>query len=204
MLEHLSGVLKNPKVYGHYNSGCAGRDNSWCVYSKKLLNGKAHSRPDYSDPGGCTPASREFEFEWEEEKEKKPRRVDMPVEKVTVNICDKIQRFTVDNYSRGADQLSPSQQAVVKQIKSKIWKRVRTCGKISMVVLAGHASTEGDAGRNKDLGLRRAQVVKSALEGAFRGARVFTTSEGEAKPLVSPDPTDADQRKNRRVEIFVQ
>jgi peptidoglycan hydrolase-like protein with peptidoglycan-binding domain len=61
LLEQLSGALKNPKVYGHYNSGCAGRDNSWCMYSKKLPKGKAHSRPDYSDPGGCTPASREID-----------------------------------------------------------------------------------------------------------------------------------------------
>jgi outer membrane protein OmpA-like peptidoglycan-associated protein len=174
------------------------------MYTKKLPKGKAHSRPDYTDPGGCTPASKEFEFEWEGEKEKKPRRIDMPAERVTVNICDKIQRFTVDDYSCGADQLSASQQALVKRIKSAIWKRVRTCGKISMVVLTGHASTEGDAGRNKDLGLRRAQVMKSLLEGAFRGARVITTSKGETKPLVSPDPTDAEQRKNRRVEIFVQ
>jgi outer membrane protein OmpA-like peptidoglycan-associated protein len=52
LLEHLSGALTNPRVYGHYNSGCAGRNNSWCLYSRTNPRG-ANSRPDYTDPGGC-------------------------------------------------------------------------------------------------------------------------------------------------------
>ncbi|MEQ1636572.1 MAG: OmpA family protein [Methylococcales bacterium] len=66
LLEHLAGALKNPKVYGHYNLGCAGRDNSWCVYSKKLPKGKANLRPDYNDPGGCIQPSKAFEWEFGE------------------------------------------------------------------------------------------------------------------------------------------
>jgi hypothetical protein len=53
LLEHLSAALKAPKVFGHYNAGCAGRNNSWCQYSKTLPKGKAGSAPVYADPGGC-------------------------------------------------------------------------------------------------------------------------------------------------------
>jgi hypothetical protein len=53
LLAHLSQTLTNPRVYGHYNSGCAGRNNSWCLYSTTTPNGRANSRPDYTDPGGC-------------------------------------------------------------------------------------------------------------------------------------------------------
>lgn len=203
LLEHLAGALSNPRVYGHYNRGCAGRDNSWCLYSKTIPKGRAHSRPDYTDPGGCTPASRELELEWEEENGKKPRQIDMPAEKVTVNICNKIQSFMVDNYGRGVHQLNTSQKAIIDQIKKAIRKRARTCRGLSTVEVRGHASTEGPAGRNKDLGRLRAEVVRDVLRSALTGATVFTTSKGEADPRVTPDPTDALQRKNRRVEIFV-
>ncbi|SFK58731.1 peptidoglycan-binding protein [Methylocapsa palsarum] len=65
LLEHLAGALKNPKVFGHYNSGCAGRNNSWCAYSKSAPKGKAHVGPDYIEPGGCTPPSKkELEFDF--------------------------------------------------------------------------------------------------------------------------------------------
>ena len=54
LLEHLSGTLKNPQVFGHYNAGCAGRNNSWCQYSKTRPKGRSNSVPVYKDPGGCT------------------------------------------------------------------------------------------------------------------------------------------------------
>jgi hypothetical protein len=64
LYDHLKARLSNPRVYGHYNRGCAGRDNSWCLYSKTHPKGKARLRPDYTDPGGCRSSSRELEFQW--------------------------------------------------------------------------------------------------------------------------------------------
>lgn len=117
--------------------------------------------------------------------------------------CSGIEKFTIDDYGRGVSQLSSSQQAKISTIKNAIRKRARKCGGISIVEIRGHASTEGPAGRNKNLGQARADVVKGALSVTLRGARVFATSKGEAEPLVTPDNTDTVQRKNRRVEIFV-
>ena len=187
LLEHLSGALTNPRVYGHYNSGCAGRNNSWCLYSKTIPKGRAHSAPTYVDPGGCATPSREVEVEMEQES----------------GPCDRIQTFKIDDYGRGVSQLSSSQQTVLNRIKSAIRKRARKCGGISIVEIRGHASTEGPAGVNKDLGQVRANVIKSALSITLGRARVFATSKGEEQPLIRPDNTDQKQRKNRRVEIFV-
>ena len=190
LYQHLKGKLSNPQVYGHYNRGCAGRNNSWCLYSKTHPKGKARVGPSYTDPGGCAkPAkpSREFEVEMEEES----------------GPCDTIQTFTVDDYGRGVSQLSSSQQAKIDEIKKAIRKRARNCGGISIVEIRGHSSTEGPAGRNKDLGQRRANVVKDALGPTIFRARAVATSKGEEQPLITPDNTDQKQRKNRRVEIFV-
>ena len=187
LLEHLAGALTSPRVYGHYNSGCAGRNNSWCLYSKTIPKGRAHSAPTYVDPGGCATPSREVEVEMEQES----------------GPCDRIETFKIDDYGRGVAQLSTSQQTVLNQIKSAIRRRARRCRGISMVEIRGHASTEGPAGVNRDLAQVRANVVKSALSITLGRARVFATSKGEDQPLIRPDNTDQKQRKNRRVEIFV-
>ena len=109
LLEHLSGALTNPRVYGHYNSGCAGRNNSWCLYSKTIPKGKAHSSPTYTDPGGCATTTREFELESE----------------TGTGVCDRIETFTIDDYGRGVSQLSTSQQGKISAIKNAIRKRAR-------------------------------------------------------------------------------
>ena len=187
LLQHLAGSLTNPRVYGHYNFGCAGRNNSWCLYSKTIPKGRAHSAPAYVDPGGCGTPSREVEVEMEQES----------------GPCDRIERFTIDDYGRGVSQLNSSQQTKINQIKTALRRRARRCRGISIVEIRGHASTEGPAGVNKDLGQVRANVVKSALSITLGRARVFATSKGEEQPLITPDNTDQKQRKNRRVEIFV-
>jgi hypothetical protein len=66
LYDHLKAKLSNPQVYGHYNRGCAGRNNSWCLYSKKHEKGKAGIGPTYTEPGGCRTKSRELEWEWEQ------------------------------------------------------------------------------------------------------------------------------------------
>lgn len=39
LYQHLAASLTNPTVFGHYNGGCAGRDNSWKRYSSISPNG---------------------------------------------------------------------------------------------------------------------------------------------------------------------
>lgn len=39
LYDHLAVSLTNPIVFGHYNGGCAGRDNSWKRYSNTSPNG---------------------------------------------------------------------------------------------------------------------------------------------------------------------
>lgn len=187
LLEHLAGALTSPRVYGHYNSGCAGRNNSWCLYSKTIPKGRAHSAPTYVDPGGCATPSREVEVEMEQES----------------GPCDRIESFKIDDYARGATQLTTSQQTVLNRIKTALRRRARRCGGISIVEIRGHASTEGPPLLNKNIGQVRANVVKNALSITLARARVFATSKGEEQPLIRPDDTDQKQRKNRRVEIFV-
>ncbi|MCO6488581.1 MAG: hypothetical protein J5I98_09205 [Phaeodactylibacter sp.] len=58
LFQHLASALNNPKVFGHFNSGCAGRNNSWKEYSKKHPSGRLLKRlntisPAYSENGCC-------------------------------------------------------------------------------------------------------------------------------------------------------
>ncbi len=56
LYDHLAAALKSPKVFGHYNSGCAGRDNSWKEYSTRFPLGRrvGSISPHYSGSGGCS------------------------------------------------------------------------------------------------------------------------------------------------------
>jgi len=56
LFQHLSSTLKGAKVFGHFNSGCAGRDNSWREYSARSTNGRIRHRtlvPHYEGNGCC-------------------------------------------------------------------------------------------------------------------------------------------------------
>jgi len=148
--------------------------------------------------------SREFEFEWEEEG-KPPQQIKFPPEQITADMCKYVETFTVDDYGPGTDKLTRSQQAVIKEIKNKIWKRFHSCDGIRMVNVRGHASAEGVIGRSRDMGLSRAEIVKDLiiLHRGLRGLPIPTTSAGESEPIVSPAPTEREHRRNRRVEIIV-
>jgi hypothetical protein len=61
LYNHLAASLRDPKVFGHTNSGCAGRDNSWREYSRRSPNGTVRRRtlkPHYEGNGGCDPPAR--------------------------------------------------------------------------------------------------------------------------------------------------
>ncbi|MFC3282950.1 hypothetical protein [Litchfieldella rifensis] len=40
LYRHLAASLTNPRVYGHHNSGCAGRNSSWREYSNRHPRGR--------------------------------------------------------------------------------------------------------------------------------------------------------------------
>jgi outer membrane protein OmpA-like peptidoglycan-associated protein len=55
---HLSASLRNPRVFGHHNSGCASRDNSWREFSNASPTGARRLTtlaPHYKDAGCCGP-----------------------------------------------------------------------------------------------------------------------------------------------------
>jgi hypothetical protein len=57
LFEHLSATLRAVKVFGHFNSGCAGRDDSWREYSARSTAGRIRHRtlaPTYKGKGCCS------------------------------------------------------------------------------------------------------------------------------------------------------
>ncbi len=56
LFRHLAGHLRNPRVFGHPNSGCAGRDDSWREFSRAAPGGRAvrSIAPVYEGKGGCS------------------------------------------------------------------------------------------------------------------------------------------------------
>ena len=76
---------------------------------------------------------------------------------------------------------------------------------VKKIEVGGHASTEGDAGKNMDLSRRRANAVMTHLtsKGGVEKDRLVAKGYGVTKPLVTPDDTDTKREINRRVEFIV-
>jgi outer membrane protein OmpA-like peptidoglycan-associated protein len=72
------------------------------------------------------------------------------------------------------------------------------------VVVTGHTDTTGNARTNVELGLRRANVVRSMLvQTGLSTLMIEVRSHGEAEPLV-PTADNVSEPRNRRVEITVR
>jgi OOP family OmpA-OmpF porin len=71
------------------------------------------------------------------------------------------------------------------------------------VEISGHTSSEGDADRNMELSLLRAEAVKAALvKRGIAASRILTVGHGADKPIAD-NKTDDGRRKNRRIEFRV-
>lgn len=71
------------------------------------------------------------------------------------------------------------------------------------IEVSGHTSSEGDADRNFDLSLRRAQTVRDYLvkRGIAEG-RILTVGHGAEVPIAD-NATEDGRRKNRRIEFRI-
>jgi outer membrane protein OmpA-like peptidoglycan-associated protein len=73
----------------------------------------------------------------------------------------------------------------------------------TVIEVAGHTDSVGDAAYNQNLSVQRAQSVANYLSG--RGVmqqRMIVTGAGETRPIAS-NSTDAGRAQNRRVEITI-
>ena len=55
LYQHLAAHLTNPRVFGHYNGGCASRNDSWREYSRRYPQGRnVRSAAGYTSVGCCS------------------------------------------------------------------------------------------------------------------------------------------------------
>ena len=74
---------------------------------------------------------------------------------------------------------------------------------IELVDVVGHADSRGPVEYNQALSERRAETVKTKLEGAFPQVPITASGLGESAPIAS-NVTEEGRRLNRRVEIRVE
>ncbi|MEN9581015.1 MAG: hypothetical protein RJA70_4024 [Pseudomonadota bacterium] len=76
---------------------------------------------------------------------------------------------------------------------------------VKVIEVGGHASSEGSDSHNLRLSKRRAKAVMTYLveKAGVEQARLTSQGFGETKPLVTPDETEADRERNRRVEFLI-
>ena len=101
--------------------------------------------------------------------------------------CDKKIRNLVDALIRAKKQLN---SANVQNFKFEV---------------SGHTDTSGNAAHNKELSLKRAEVIVKELVAHGVGTNdIMAVGKGSEEPLVKPDNTPAKKAKNRRYEIRVR
>ncbi|NJN77494.1 MAG: OmpA family protein [Saprospiraceae bacterium] len=73
------------------------------------------------------------------------------------------------------------------------------------IKIVGHTDNDGSDVLNQGLGFSRARnvVVFLSSKTGIDAKRMTAESEGEKKPIVKND-SDANKRKNRRVEVIIE
>jgi outer membrane protein OmpA-like peptidoglycan-associated protein len=98
-----------------------------------------------------------------------------------------------------SDELTDESRALVPEILKAVKDRP-----VPEVAVVGHTDTTGTPATNFELGLKRANMVRSLLiEVGLDASFIEVTSHGEADPLVRT-PDDIYEPRNRRVEITIR
>ena len=108
------------------------------------------------------------------------------------------QQFTV--YFRfESDELTQDSRSMVPEILQAIKDHP-----VPELLVIGHTDTKGASPANFDLGLKRAEMVRSVLiDAGIDAAAIKVTSHGESDLLV-PTADDVFEPRNRRVDISVR
>lgn len=108
------------------------------------------------------------------------------------------QHFTL-HFRFESDELTDESRALFAEIMRAVGKRP-----VPEVAVIGHTDTTGTLPGNFELGLKRAQMVRTLLVTAgLKESFIEVSSHGEGDPLV-PTPDEALEPQNRRVEITIR
>ena len=113
------------------------------------------------------------------------------------------------SFKSGSDQLAPGCDGKSKKLAGiivDVKKTLQSQGQTGFkFTVSGHTDTSGDAAKNKDLSLRRAQVmVKELIAKGVSADDIEAVGMGSEQPLVAKDDTAAKTAKNRRYEVQVR
>jgi outer membrane protein OmpA-like peptidoglycan-associated protein len=104
--------------------------------------------------------------------------------------------FAIDGYSFNQTKLSPQQERQLLKSILLLKRNPRL-----NIICTGHACEIGAKDNNYQLGMQRAETVRTYLEkqGIIR-KRISVKSKGNTEPI-APNNTAINRAKNRRVEI---
>lgn len=102
------------------------------------------------------------------------------------------------NFKYNSAELTPTAMAILDGVAEELMNFPEK----KDIEVAGHTSTEGTAAYNMKLSQRRSQSVADYLKRRGVTNTLHPKGYGEEYPLVSPDKTEAERSKNRRVELI--
>jgi len=112
------------------------------------------------------------------------------------DVCSGVIRLRGVEFEFDKANLTPTSEVVLDAAAEGL----RACPNVPVRV-EGHTDSLGSEQYNYDLGLRRAQSVRTYLVGkGVRSDKISATSFGETKPIATND-TDEGRQLNRRVEL---
>jgi len=107
------------------------------------------------------------------------------------------EHFTL-YFETGTSTLTAESQARLREIVTSFDNR-----RLARATITGHTDTVGNADRNYELALRRADAIKVVLVAAgLKSGSVSTRSHGEVDPVV-PTADNVSEPENRRVEVTI-
>ncbi len=107
-----------------------------------------------------------------------------------------------DALEPGCDNKSRKLAGVIIDVKKSL--QSQGYGGFKFIV-SGHTDSSGDPAKNKELSLRRAQVmVKELVAKGVHPDDIEAVGMGSERMLVKPDNTPAKKAKNRRYEVEVR
>ena len=158
-----------------------GCDAPLCVEPERLENGKcvAPPPPPVATTAPATPTA--------------PTPVPVPVP-----TSEKVSYSADAFFDFDKAVLKPAGQASLDDLVSKL-KDIN----LEVIIAVGHTDSVGTDAYNQKLSVRRAEAVKSYLQGkGVESSRIYTEGKGKSQP-VADNATAAGRAKNRRVEIEV-